>query len=242
MKRLLCLSLLMISTLAHAQSENLGTWGQAYPIAEPDMLNFIHMRLETLQKDGELAKMEAQFQERVKEHVLRPTPVAGVSNATENKTFYYEPTFTLQQNVYGSDGSLIYKRGTTINPLDLQTVEALYPNAYVPPFNEILLFINADDQRQVAWAKAETSKEAQVKNSMPVIIILVRGDIKEAGDALGRIYFDQNGVICHKFNIHAVPAMVHRVGTRLEIQEIALNGNSPESTQSDASSLTQKGA
>ena len=202
MKKAIFLVLLVMGLPAYAK--NIGVYGQVYPIAEPDLLAFIHQRLETLQENGQLAKMEEHFKANVTEHTLRPTPVAGISTASKDRTFYYDPTFIAPESIYNQEGVAIVKAGTKINPFDHMTLK------------EVLLFINADDPAQIKWVKQQKEQFAFTK------IILVQGNIKTAStdDNLGRIYFDQDGILCKKLNITQVPAVVMQSGKKLLIEEV----------------------
>lgn len=209
------LTILFFST--YSFSENLGVYGQVYTIAEPDLLTFIHDRLLQFKQDGRLKKMQVNFENKVAQHVIRPTPVAGVSNASSDsktKIFYYTPNFTLQQNIYDMNGKLLFPAGTQINPLNKKQVAAVAPQAVIPQFNETLIFINADSTSQVAWTKKQIKLIKGIYK-----IILVKGNLKTASDALGRIYFDQDGVLCHQFGINRVPAILTRASNRLKIIE-----------------------
>lgn len=213
LRAILMSCLLMGVGVSSLFAKDLGVWGQVYPIAEPDILDFIHARLDTLQKDGQLQKMQEQFTHNVIAHTLRPAPVAGVGEATAAKTFYYDPTFTAPINVYNPQGVLVVKAGTRVNPFDYTQLE------------EVLLFINADDPAQVKWALTTKAQFDLTK------IILVEGNIKTAStdDHLGRIYFDQDGVLCKKLNITAVPALVMQSGRRLKIEEFPVDQSEAQS-------------
>ena len=207
----------MVNTI---YAQNLGVYGTIYQIAEPDLLSFIHERLMTFKQDGRLKEMENGFINKVKEKALHPTPVTDVHSAKHNNTFYYTPSFTLNRNVYDANGNILFRAGVSINPLDQKTISKIAPDTYVPQFNETLLFINADNTDQVKWAESEIQNLK--RNNSLFKVILVQGNLKTASQALGRIYFDQDGVLCHQFKIRAVPAIVTRAGVRLKIEEKAL--------------------
>lgn len=212
------LALFFIFLCFPAYSENLGVYGQVYSIAEPDLLHFIHQRLLQFQNDGRLKKMETDFQKRVEEHVIRPTPVSFVSDAkktSKEKTLYFTPQFTLQKNIYDSTGKLLFSAGTSVNPLNQEEVKKIAPNAVIPEFNETLIFIDADQKSQVEWTQSEIKSISGIYK-----IILVKGNLKKASNALGRIYFDQAGALCHLFHIDRVPAVVTRSGVQLKIKEL----------------------
>lgn len=221
-KKLILAFLLVIFFSLSIFAENIGVYGQIYSIAEPDFLSLIHERLSQYQQDGQLSKMESAFKERVKESVLRPQPVSDVSDVgVGDKAIitYYTPSVTLQHNIVNQDGSILFYKGTTINPLDPKSVSKVAPNAVIPEFNEILFFIDADNASQVAFVKDKINNLLK-KSPFPIYkIILTKGNLKTASNTLGRIYFDQKGVLCHLFGITRVPAVVTKSDIRLKVTE-----------------------
>ncbi len=155
--------------------------------------------------NGDMAKMQQQFTDNVTQHTLRPNPVAGITTASKPITFYFDPTFIAPRNVYNQNGDIVVKAGTKVNPFDYMD------------YHIVLLFINADDPAQVDWAITEKTKYSYTK------IILVQGSIVDHYKQIGRVYFDQEGVMCKKFGITQVPALVMQSGKNLEIQEVPAN-------------------
>jgi conjugal transfer pilus assembly protein TraW len=200
---------LLATNISHAK--NLGVWGPLFPIEEQDIREFIYQRLNEMEQNGEMAKLNEKFIKNVKEHTLRPTPVSGltpIEKTKEPKTFYYDPTYVLTKNIEDYEGNIIAKKGTIINPLDTITLYG------------VLFFLDADDKKQIKWALSNTKKYDYVK------YILVKGNIKEAGKKLhDRIYFDQYGSISHKLGIHHIPCIVKQEGKKLQIQEFAIEGD-----------------
>lgn len=196
-------------------AKNLGVWGQLFPIEEQDIREFIYQRLNEMEQNGEMVKLNQKFIKNVKEHVLRPTPVSGLTaieketkEPKEAKTFYYDPTYILNKNIEDHEGNIIAKKGTIINPLDTITLHG------------VLFFLDADDEKQIKWVFENAKKYDYVK------YILVKGNIKEAGKKLNdRIYFDQYGLITKQLRIKHVPCIVKQEGKKLQIQEFALSNN-----------------
>ena len=193
--------------IPQALADNLGVWGPVYPIQEEDFLVFINERLNQLKKNGELDQMKAQFINNVSTHTLRPSPVQGLTTTISPRIFFYNPTFVLQKNIENAAGTVIISAGTKVNPLD--QVE----------LHSVLLFFNADDKNQVAWAKEQSSK---FKDRV-VKLILVQGNIKTSEDEFNRpIYFDQYGSMTEKLGLQHIPCLVQQAGRRLVIQEYAM--------------------
>ena len=199
------LCLLVIAPLP-SFAKNLGVWGAIFPVVEQDIKEFIYERLNQMQQNGDLEKLKKNFIRNVKDHTLRPTPVAGLTTTEEPKTFYYDPTYVLDKNIADDKGKIIAKAGTTINSLDTIRLHG------------VMFFLNADDMRQIKWSFEN------VKNHDYVRYILVQGNIKDASKALNdRIYFDQYGLITHKLGIKHIPCIVKQEGKKLQIQEFAFS-------------------
>ena len=206
--------LLFLCVPCAIQAKDLGTWGEMYPIAEPDMLTTIHDRLQALNESGALAQQNEAFKKRVIEHTLRPTPVPGMTLARENRTHYVDLSFVVSQDIADQQGRVFAHKGQVVNPLE-----------HVP-FQQTLYFIDGDNAAQLAWMKS------QYPTTLTYRIILVNGDVRKTTQALGeRIFFDQNGTLSRKFGLTAVPARITLAPdkTRLQVDTIALTsqGDAP---------------
>ena len=65
----------LIALLVWGQSvaaADLGTWGDLWPVKEPDMLTVIMQRLTALEQSGEMGRKMDAFKERVIRNSLRP--------------------------------------------------------------------------------------------------------------------------------------------------------------------------
>jgi conjugal transfer pilus assembly protein TraW len=195
------LAALLVQT---ARAENLGPIGPTYPIAEQSFLEVIMARLREKERTGELKKFEDLARTRATRAVMNPTPVPNLRRVEVGRTFYFDPTFTLDRNVVDESGSLLFQAGTRKNPLDVVSL------------SKHLLFFDARDARQVARAR-ELIELYQGK----VKPILVGGSYIDLMKAWNRpVYYDQEGVLVRKLGITAVPAIVSQKGARLRIDEV----------------------
>jgi conjugal transfer pilus assembly protein TraW len=224
--------LLLMLAVTSAQAKNLGVWGPLFPIEEQDIREFIYQRLNEMEQNGEMTLLNKKFIKNVKEHALRPTPVAGLTvigntkkakETKETKTFYYDPTYILNRDIEDYEGNIIAKKGTIINPLDTITLHG------------VLFFLDADDKRQIKWALSNAKKYDYVR------YILVKGNIKEAGKKLNdRIYFDQYGLITKQLGIKHIPCIVKQEGKKLQIQEFVLKESALEDEGSKQNTVLAK--
>lgn len=207
MKRLPGLAFILAVIAASATAKDLGTWGNVFEPAEQDMLVFIGNRLKSMEESGEMDRIKNEAIERVKRNAVRPPPVAGLTPATDYRTFSYDPTFTVNETITDMRGNIIARKGDQVNPFDKV------------PYNQTLFFIDGDNRDQVAWLKPQLASTGDFK------IILVKGNIKETSDALDeRIYFDQAGVLTTKFGFEHTPVRVTRDNRVLKIEEIPVQG------------------
>jgi type-F conjugative transfer system protein TraW len=102
-----------------AGAADLGTLGPTYGIAEPHLLNFIEQRLRDKERSGELQRLMQEAQSRGIDAVKRPQPVAGLRATEAARSFYVDPTFTLDRNIVDAQGRLLFAAGTRKNPLEV---------------------------------------------------------------------------------------------------------------------------
>jgi conjugal transfer pilus assembly protein TraW len=189
---------------AAACALDLGAIGPVYPIHEPHLLDLIRNRLQEKERSGELKKLEEQARERAVNGVRQPTPVAGIKTTETARTFYYDPTFTLDRNVVDDRGNLLFAAGTRKNPLEIVSL------------SKHLLFFDARDQRQVTRARELLRfYEGRLKP------ILVGGSYLDLMKAWRTpVYYDQQGVLTRRLGIKQVPAIVSQEGRRIRIDEL----------------------
>jgi conjugal transfer pilus assembly protein TraW len=189
-----------------AGAMQLGKVGPTYSVGEPSFLDFIQQRLREKEQSGELRKLQEEAERRAIQTVNNPPPVAGIATAAVAKTFYFDPTFTLDRNVFDAKGRLLFPVGTKANPLNVVALPV------------VLLFFDARDGRQVEQAKALIDQyQGKVKP------ILVGGSYMDLMKRWRRqVYYDQGGVLTRKLGIQRVPALVSQEGLRLRIDELVV--------------------
>lgn len=185
-------------------AKELGKFGPEYEIKEQPFLEMIADRLENV--DIESANKE--LEKRARAEVKRPKPYKILSRATANREYHFDPTITLQQDIKTTDGKVIAKKGTTVNPLEKVT------------FDRQLYFIDSDDGAQMNWLTEQLDAQEQNNNFNKQKVILTKGSPQEASKSLKRrCYFDQGGVLVRKFRIKALPAKLEQSGKQLVINE-----------------------
>lgn len=191
---------------AAAQATDLGTLGPTYDIAEPHLLQMIEQRLREKERSGELARIEQEARQRGTDTVRHPPALANVRTTQVARTFFYDPTYTLDRNILGAQGELLFAAGTRANPLDVISL------------SRHLLFFDARDARQVRRAR-----ELMAHYQGRVKPILTGGSYLDLMKAWRiPVYYDQQALLTRRLGITQVPALVSQDGRRLRIDEMEL--------------------
>ena len=209
--------------LSPALAKDYGTHGVLFPIEEEDPLQLIQQKLKMMEKNGELERHNHSLQKKGKAAVERPKPVAGITKALKSHTFYYDPTYVVQNDLMDHQGRVFIKKGTKVNPLETVSL------------SHTLLFFDGDDEEQKNFAKEKLQQG-------PLKLILTKGAPLALSEELkSLVYFDQGGVLIKKLGIKHVPALVTQEELRLRIEEIyspQLSSVKAEETPESQSKLT----
>jgi len=201
----LVLGLMLGATGARAM--DLGVIGPTYEISEPHLLQMIEQRLRAKERSGELGRLEAQVRERGIATVKNPPPVTGLRATETVRTFYFDPSFTLDRNILGPQGELLFAAGTRKNPLEVVSL------------SRHLLFFDARDPRQVGRARQLIALyQGRVK---PILVGGSYLDLMQSWHV--PVYYDQQGLLTRRLGITQVPALVSQEGLRLRIDELAVS-------------------
>ena len=198
---------LMLGVAGGVRAMDVGVIGPTYEISEPHLLQMIEQRLRAKERSGELGRLEAEARERGIATVKNPPPVTGLRPTDTVRTFYFDPSFTLDRNILGPQGELLFAAGTRKNPLEVVSL------------SRHLLFFDARDPRQVGRARQLIALyQGRVKP------ILVGGSYLDLMQSWRLpVYYDQQGLLTRRLGITQVPALVSQDGLRLRIDELAVS-------------------
>jgi len=182
----------------------LGVVGPTYEISEPDLIEVIQARLKRMAATGELARKQTEYRNKVIGGIEAPSAVPGIKTTEEPRTYHIDPTQTVDRDIRNAEGAMLYARGVKVNPLDYVSL------------TRKLLFIDARDSRQVAFAKRRLNDLSG--KSKP---ILVAGEpLKLMRTWKQTVYYDQGGSLVRRLGIRQVPAIVSQDGKRLRVDEV----------------------
>jgi len=197
-------TVLALSTVGTSLATDLGTIGPTYAISEPHLLKMIEQRLRDKERSGELRRLEDEAKARGVDAVTHPQAVPGLRTTQKARTFYWDPSFTLDRNILDAQGHLMFAAGTRKNPLEVVSL------------SKSLLFFDARDAAQVQRARQLlASLQGRVK---PILTGGSYMDLMKSWRI--PIYYDQQGLLTRRFGIQQVPALVTQEGLRLRIDEM----------------------
>lgn len=197
-------AMLLISLMPSAYADEIGVVGPTYEIAEPDLLEVIQSRLGRMEKTGELARKQGEYRDHVVGAIEKPKPVPGLKATTAKRTYFIDPTWTLDRDIRSADGALLFARGLKVNPLDHTSLR------------EKLVFFDGRDRRQVSFAKQLLRNQDRA-----VKPIMVAGEpLNLMRDWKRQVFYDQGGTLVRRLGIRQVPAVVIQDGKRLRVDEV----------------------
>ena len=190
-----CLMAMAVAAFASPLSaKDLGVRGATWAVAEPDLLAEIEARLASMQRSGEMARLEAEARERTRRRLEDPESVAGIAPARERRSRTFDPSIEVARDIRAHDGTLIAAAGTRIDPF----VDA--------PLTRDLLFVDGRREVEIAWALA---------HGRPAKIVLLAGRPLDLTRRHGRpFFFDQGGRLAARFGLRFTPSLVTREDTR----------------------------
>lgn len=194
------MTMLLVSRL---EAKDLGIYGATSSIGEEDLIHFIQERIQQFSEADRQTFMQT-LQSSLIFQLKKTMEVKGIQKAKVYSTTYFDPSIGVDHDIFNHKGQIVVKKGTQLNPLSQVSL------------NQDLLFFDATDSDQLAWAKSLSSSFKW---------ILVKGQPMQLEEELNRpIYFDQAGVLTKKFGIQQVPARVSQEGVRLKIEFIPVGG------------------
>lgn len=62
--------------------------------------------------------MDEAYKKRIVNYLENPRPVPGIKPTEVSRTFYVDPTWTLEHNIVDGGGKVMFQAGTKVNPFD----------------------------------------------------------------------------------------------------------------------------
>ena len=200
------IKIIMLFTILLGQNTwaiDFGTIGTTFPIAEDNVLEIIHKRLQDPAIQKKIANIQQQLKQKVLTREYRPIKV-DVKSARENRRYLLNISTSIPNDLTDHQGNMFYRANTVVNPLEY----AVLPRA--------LLFIDGDNAKHLELASQYLAKQ-------PLDVVLTSGaPFKIMSHLKTMVYFDQGGYLIKHFQIQAIPAMVRQQGKNLLVEELVV--------------------
>lgn len=192
------LLIFLIISFVKAEARDLGSYGKSFRIVEESLIDQLRKKSNQF-SDGKQEDILLEMQESFLKAARSPKRLP-LQKAKVGRSFLFDPSIVVSQDIYDTSRTLIAKKGTRINPLHFTSLSTP------------LLFFDGEDIEQLYWAKSQKGKW-----------ILTGGRPFDLEEDEGRpIYFDQSGELTKKFGIQSIPARVMQEGDQLLVEEISL--------------------
>lgn len=193
----MAIMVLAVSAFPTPVPASTATIGRTWPIAEPDALAEIEARAAR-----QPANMAASFGPRAGWSAMQSAPLGRV---TQDRTRYVVPFYTLDQEIRLADGSLLYPKGFTFNPL-----------TYVSLPQRLVIVAPHD----LPWALDHAA--------LTDFILLASGGTGDAdaitlGERHCRALFILEDRVKARLGLTHAPVIVRQVGQRLELREVRVD-------------------
>jgi conjugal transfer pilus assembly protein TraW len=180
---------------------DLGVVGAVFPIKERNIMTVIQEKLASPEGKKLLSNFEKHLKQISETHLYVPMPNKTLSPTPKHRSYLFNPSISLDKDLFDHKGTRFYQAGTKVNPLDHITLSKDY------------LFIDGDRPVQVAWAR-------HYKASKNVMIILVKGDpLQVMRDHGIQVFFDQKEAMAARFQLTHVPCSMTQEGRHLRMTE-----------------------
>lgn len=198
------LVLLMLLAPRPGAAVDLGVIGPVYPIAEESALDAILHRLQAMERSGELRRLRQGAISRSLNSIKAPPPVDGIGTAVVRAQRRLDPTVHYASAVTTELGQVVVPAGARINPLRVMRLT-----------QRLVFFDGRDAQQAEAVRRMVNQASSRIK---PILVAGSWYDTSKAWKVL--VYYDQQGKLCRRFGIAAVPSVVSQFGDQLLIEEV----------------------
>lgn len=182
--------------------EDYGKMGVTYPIKEQHFMEFVKDKQPEIE-----AKLRKKAEKLKKEILILKKYDGRFKTVEEERVFYIDTTYTLEDDILDHKGNVLFQKGTTYNPAD-----------YVKLGRYVV--IDGNDSNQVKFAVEGNFKK----------IIVSAGDIGKLMNKYKKPFYFLDDNIAERFQIQAVPTVFEGEGKYVKVTEVALD-NSPENNK-----------
>ena len=192
---ILALLLAGLSPAWAGEVEQLEPVGPTSAVIESDLVDELRQRAVSVDVE-QLRHAQAGYQ---------PANLHALPRATKDTTTMVDLTHTLEQDLVDAQGTILYPRGFTFNPLRYVSLSGA------------LVVIDGSDPEQVAWFKG-----SPYDANRRALLLLSGGLAAALRDELGRPVAYLTEDIARRLQLRAVPSIVVEQDSQLVIREVSL--------------------
>jgi len=189
--------LTLVIGVSFASAREAITIGPTFTIAEPDTLEEIKQRAGFVDWKSWLMRTDPERAPAFQS--------VDLPHAAKDRSFLFDPTYTLPRDLVGRGGQVLWPKGTTVNVYErIRTTSRT--------------IVIADDPDHFLWLRDVAKPQAGDR------VFLAGGNVLVRMRAEQRRLYVLDARVVERFWLAAVPAIVRQEGNRLRVTEYALGG------------------
>lgn len=179
--------------------------GETKDFAERDMIELIQEFIKNNRE--EIEKKAYDIREQSKKNVknYKPKGLKPLQPALEDRMFYPDLTYTLDQDIKNVSGEILYKKGFKFNPADYVKL----PYAMV--------VIDGTNEKEVEWFE-----KSGFADQVAYRLLLSDGNYYDLNQRLKQEVFYLNPQIKDRFKIEKTPSIIKQIHNKIQVQEICI--------------------
>jgi len=183
---------------------SLGTFGNTYPIREPDAL----VELEKQIKKVDVEKLRKELETKFRNY--KPSDWHNLPPATKPYSYYVDMTYTLDTDIphvndQGEITGILYPKGFRFNPLE-----------YMPSDPPPLIIFNGENKKEKEWVKY------YYKNHFNVMFLITKGNFAKLSEEMGRPVYYLKDLIAEKLQLRNTVSIAYREKNNMRIDVYAI--------------------
>lgn len=198
-------STMILTSILYAGSGKEMVLGETRDFAERDMIELIQEFIEKNRAKIEQKAIKTREQARENVKNYRPKGLMPLEPALEDRIFYPDLTYTLDQDIRNANGDILYPKGFKFNPAD-----------YVK-LSYAMIVINGDNKKEVEWFK-----KSGFSNQISYRLLLSQGSYYDLNQELKQEVFYLNPQIREKFKLQKTPSIIKQIDNKIQVSEICI--------------------
>lgn len=183
---------------------SLGTFGNTYPIKEPDALLELEKQITKVDVEKVRKELETKFRN------YKPSDWHSLPPAAKNYSYSVDMTYTLDNDIprindKGEITGVLYPKGFQFNPLE-------YMPADPPP----LVIFNGDNKKEKEWVKY------YYKNQFNAMFLITKGNFAKLSEEMGSPVYYLKDIIAEKLNLRNTVSVVYREKNNMRVDVYAV--------------------